>query len=303
MHVPARPFLGAEGFLDEVLVELLLIHIHAPVFAIDDHPHVVRLRRRDVGPRDLTEEHRAEEGRVFVRVQQVQGAVTAERLLLVREIHRHAQGALVPFAHREVGRRPAKVNAHARVGLAIHRQLGRHLHVRVVEVRQLLLPVRVIKLEEEGTQRLRVIERHVRIRLHLGRRHLGPWRGGRFRVFHAPTTRRTPPHAPPLGPLFHDEGPCRLALFRVQPFVTVLVELLHQLRRLRVHAARTTRTAEAARPIPARREGRGTTEARPALGGWGRSRLGAQAQGQTKEEQRAGASLHHVHGRSLAPAG
>ena len=51
--LPARALGGLEVVAREVLVELLRVDVDAPALAVDDHLHEVRLRRRDVLPRDL----------------------------------------------------------------------------------------------------------------------------------------------------------------------------------------------------------------------------------------------------------
>ena len=73
-HLPARAAARAEPLAHEVAVELLRVDVDAPALAVDDDAHVVRLRRRDVAARDLRVEHRAQERRVVVGVEQVEAS-------------------------------------------------------------------------------------------------------------------------------------------------------------------------------------------------------------------------------------
>ena len=102
-HLPAGAFGGAEPFLHEILVELLGVHIHAPAFAVDDHPHEVCLGRRNVLAGNLVIKDRPQEGGILVRIQQVERAIAAQVLVLVHEIERKIQRTLAAAAHHHVG--------------------------------------------------------------------------------------------------------------------------------------------------------------------------------------------------------
>src|SRR6266540_1947552 len=70
------------------------------------------------------------------------------------------------------------------VGLPIHGELRGNQHVGVLELGQLLSPVRLLEFEEERPQDLRVVKRRLGDRLHLCRRQLRT-RPGRLPVLSA----------------------------------------------------------------------------------------------------------------------
>ena len=90
-HLPPVSLSGSEELLGKVFVELLGAGVDAPVLAIDDHPHQVGLRGRQVFPGDMAVQHRPQEGWIFVGIEQVEGLVAADGLVLVGEIQRHIE--------------------------------------------------------------------------------------------------------------------------------------------------------------------------------------------------------------------
>ena len=174
-----------------------------------------------------------QEGRVLVRVQQVQRLVAVEPLFRVDGIERQVQRPLVPLADPHVGREPAEVDADARIGLAVHGQRGRDIHVGAPEVGELGLPVLLLEVEEERAQDGRLVERLAGERLHVGRLDAGAGlrRGLLLAAARpAPSGRSEAAATPPPGTALLLGGLAgRLALVRVQVAVAVLVELLEQL--------------------------------------------------------------------------
>ena len=114
-------------------------------------------------------QHRAQERRVVVGVQEVQRAVAADGLILVDEVERQVERSLVAVADAE-RRVAAEMHADVAIDLAVHGDARRHVDVGVVEGDELGLPVRILELDEERAQRARVVERRVGEVLHVGRR-------------------------------------------------------------------------------------------------------------------------------------
>ena len=167
-HLPARAVRRLEPVVDELLVELLRVDVDAPAFAVDHDADEVRLRRREVARARLRgRAPRAGSVGSSLRVEQVQRAVAAEPLLVVREVHRDVERVLPSRRHHEERRRAAEVHADVLVGLAVDDERRRHFDVRVVEGRHLLFPVVVLELEEQRAQRRHVVERLVAVRLHV----------------------------------------------------------------------------------------------------------------------------------------
>ena len=242
-HLPTRGLRRLEVMLHEVLVELLDARVDAPGLAIDHHPDQVRTRRGYVRTGHLAVQHRPQEARVLVAVQQVQGPEPIQRLPLLERIQRDVQRTLPTRAHHPVGRHPTKVHPDVLVGLAVHHQPRRHLHIRVMEGLQFLFPFRAVERQEQCPQHARVIKRLPGVRRGVGRRHPRA-RLGRGSVLptRAPRPKATAPGATPLRPstargLLGQELARRVSLQRIQLLVAVLVELLEQLP-IRLHPAR-----------------------------------------------------------------
>ena len=149
-NFPASPFGVTEMPRQKILVELLDIHIQAPAFAVDHHPHVVRPRGGNVLPGDVRIERGVEECRILMRIQQIQRLRSQPILLLVDQIEGDIQRPLVTGPHHSKRRHAAKLNPHHRVRLAIHREVRRDIHIGAVEVRQLFFPLIIFKIDEEG---------------------------------------------------------------------------------------------------------------------------------------------------------
>ena len=219
---PARALRCPEVVAQEVLVERLHVGIHTPALAVDDHAHEVRSWRGHVVAGNLGVEHRLEECRILVRVQEVQRAIPLQLLIAVREVEVDGQRMLAPHGHHAERRVAAEPHADVAVRLAVHDDRRGHVHIGVVEVGELGLPVCLLELDEECPQRAGLVERRVRIRLHVGRRQV------RSRIRRHPSS-ATESESPPLSPARVDVFASGLSLCRVQPAIAVLVELLENL--------------------------------------------------------------------------
>ena len=221
-----KPFLG------EVLVELFLTHIDAPGFAVDDHADHIGLGHRNVFACHQREEDRADEGRILVGVEQIEGAITAHVLSLFGEIERDIERTFLAFAHHEIGGHSAEMHADLRIHLAIDRQFGGDVHIGFVEFGQLLFPVGIFKFEEEGAESFDVIEGFLRKGPGFGHGHFGTGFGSGGVATTAEG--RTPTAARPTAPTafcdFLREKCAGFLTFRkIQPAVAVVVKLVHDL--------------------------------------------------------------------------
>lgn len=90
-HLPPVSLSGSEELLGEVFVELLSAGIDAPVLAVDHHSNEIGLRCGQVFPSDMAVKHRPQEGWIFMGIEQVEGLVSADGLILVGEIQRHIE--------------------------------------------------------------------------------------------------------------------------------------------------------------------------------------------------------------------
>ena len=270
-HLPPVSLSGSEELLGEVFVELLGAGVDAPVLTIDHHPHEVGLRGRQVFSGDVAVKHRPQEGRIFVGIEQVEGLVTADCLILVGEIQRHIERALLALPHREEGGHAPEVHAHFAVGLPIDGEGGRHLHIGVVEVSQFLLPIGTFELEEHGPQDALLVPRRVGKTFNLSRRQrlTGSGLGGGLAASRTSWWASTSARAPgsttadsSSGLFFDEEFAGRLAFLSIEAFVAVLVEASYQ-QRLggRSRTARTAGTSSARSTGSARSAGRWPTEA------------------------------------------
>ena len=114
---------------------------------IDDNFDEVGLGGRDAFPSDRRINHRTHHRSVAVAVQEIQRLVTVQPLVFIDVVHRDVQRTFRTLRNREEGRRTAKADAHLRILLAVNNQFCRHLDIRGLEGRQLLLPVVVLKLQ------------------------------------------------------------------------------------------------------------------------------------------------------------
>ena len=193
-----------------------------------------------------------------MRIEQVEGPVAAERLIVVDEIERQVERMLPALGHAHQRRRAAEVNADVAKALPVDDERSGDIDVGVGEVTELLLPVAGLEFEEERAQRAGVVHRLRRVRLDVRRRDARPWRH-RFlaRTF---TARAAGPARPAAGTTAHAstapasgtrtrERRARIYPFRrVQPLVAVAVELLHQFQfRRRTAGTAATRSAGALR--------------------------------------------------------
>ena len=259
--LPAASLGRSEELLREVFVELLGVGVDAPVLAVDDHPDEVRLRSGQVFPRDVAVEHGAQEGRILMGVEQVEGLVPVDGLFLVGEIQRDVQRAFPALAHREVGRRAPEMDPDLAVGPAIDRECRRHLDVGVVEVGQCLLPVGAVELQEEGPKDALVVQRSARVIPDLGRGQLRPRRRleGLAAATGPPPTAGSTPADPTSGFLLGQEFPGGLAFLGVEALIPVLVELGDQ-KRLGGRTRSAGSAGSAGSPGASRAEGGRATE-------------------------------------------
>ena len=122
----------------------------------------------DVLARHVLVEHGAQERRVGVGVQQIQRTVAAQALLGVDEVQRDIERALAALRHGGVRRLAAEVDADIGIDLAIDGELRRNIDIGVIEIGQFLFPIGIFEFEEEGAQRLQVVERFVAVGLDVG---------------------------------------------------------------------------------------------------------------------------------------
>ena len=140
---------------------------------------------------------------------------------------------------------------HADIGvdLAVYRKFGGDIHIGVIEIRQLLLPVRVLEFQEERAQRLQVVQRLAGVRLDRGRLEAGPRRGRSLRTAESASTAEPPASAARLRSQILPRG---LSFGGVQVAFAILVELRQQFDTLARTAgtARTPASARAAKASP-----------------------------------------------------
>ncbi len=108
-------------------------------------------------------EQAADEGRVAVGVEKIQRPQAHDTLVVVGEVDRHVERALRAFRHERIGGHAAEANADVAVLPPVDGEHRRDVHIGVVEVRQLLFPVGILELQEQGTKGIRVVERLVSI--------------------------------------------------------------------------------------------------------------------------------------------
>ena len=167
----AHTLLRAKRLVEVGLVELLHVCVEAPVLAVDDDLHEVGLQRWHVATRDEGMDRFAQIGRVVVAVEQVELAVAVELLLGIGEVDRDRERLLLAL-HAEVGRVAAEAHAYARVVLAVDAHRRRQLDVGAIEVREFVEPIRLRELQEDRAHDGRVVERLVRVALHVAVRDL-----------------------------------------------------------------------------------------------------------------------------------
>ena len=139
------------------------------------------------------------------------------------------------------------MDADVGIGLAVHHEGRGHVDIGVIEVVQLVFPVGVFKLQEEGAQRRHTIERLVAVRFHFrGRQFRSRLRGFPISALEAPS---------PESHLTTQSLARSLSFSRVQIAIAVLVVGLENLA-LFSHAAGSAGTAEAASPEPGLRQRR-----------------------------------------------
>ena len=182
-------------------------------------------------------------------------AVAVQDLLLVGEVERQVERALQARRHHEVRGHAAEVHADVLVGLAVDGGGREHVHVGVVEVGQRLFPVRLLELQEDGAERVRVVEGDAGgVRLHVSRRELRPRR--RCGEAAAPAATAAPAAGPAgaaeaAGRLGRQPRPRRRALGEIEALVLVLVELIQDLAFLLLHAAEAAASTRAAGALAA----------------------------------------------------
>ena len=101
-NLPADAFLGVIPVSQEVLVVLLDVEVDPPAGPVDDQLDVIRLRGRQVLAGDVVVENMAQERRVGVAVQEVEGLVAVEPLV-VAVFHSNVEGALLAGGDSEEG--------------------------------------------------------------------------------------------------------------------------------------------------------------------------------------------------------
>ena len=129
-------------------IQRLLVDVDAPVLAIDDDPHEIRARGGVVLPRNVHEQHRAQKGGVAGGAEQREPRGAEEALVAVPEIQCDVERPLVARAAVAVAGLAAKADTYIAQHSAVDDRHGRHLHVAVLEDRELALPSRGVETQE-----------------------------------------------------------------------------------------------------------------------------------------------------------
>ena len=99
-----------------------------------------------------------QERRISMSVQKIESPKPTQALIPVRKIHDEINRTLLPFSYRKERRVPAETNANSRIGIPINNESSRHENVGPIEIRQLILPITLRKLEKERTDHRRIVE-------------------------------------------------------------------------------------------------------------------------------------------------